>query len=425
MPSSVQGLARPCENRDPGAGGRVEVVRVIARLNVGGPAQHVMNLSVGLADRYPTLLVAGQVDAGEAGMNADAEKRGIDLHTIPELGRRVRPWQDVVALVKLVRLLRRVRPRIVHTHTAKAGTLGRIAALVAGVPIRVHTFHGHVFRGYFGSLFTRLVVGIERMLARSTTRIVTISESQASEIVGDFRLCAREKVRVIPLGLDLHRFRADRMEALRGDLRREIGAGDRPILTIVGRLAPIKNQGLFLRMAAALRQAGRSCVFVIVGGGTEERPLKELADSLGIMADVRFLGWRDDLDRIYADSDVVVLTSNNEGTPVCLIEALAAGCAVVATDVGGVRDVLEGGRLGVMTPAGDADALAREVGRLLDDPVARAELRREGPATIPRRFGVDRLLVDVEALYDSLLGRAAVRVSPLSQTLDGNSCIIS
>lgn len=384
------------------------VVRVIARLNVGGPAQHVMNLSGGLAQRYPTLLVAGQVDAGEADMSGQAEARRVELHPLPELGRRIHPWQDVVALVKLVRLFRRVRPQIVHTHTAKAGTLGRIAALLARVPVRVHTFHGHVFRGYFGPSTTRLVLMIERLLARTSTRIVTISESQASELVGEFRLCSRERVEVVPLGLDLEPFRGERIAAVRGELRRELDAEDRPIVTIVGRLVPIKNHHLFVEMAAALRSQGRSCLFVIVGGGTETERLQAQVSALGLTDEVRFLGWRSDLDRIYADSDVVVLSSNNEGTPVCLIEALAAGCAVVSTEVGGVADVLEHGRLGVLTPPGDAQALSRAVGDLLDRPELRQELGRRGALAVPARFGVTRLLQDVEALYDRLLHRAPV-----------------
>jgi glycosyltransferase involved in cell wall biosynthesis len=382
-----------------------EVVRVIARLNVGGPALHVMNLSGGLKERYPTLLVAGQVDTGEADLSVQAESRGVDLHTLPELGRRIHPWQDVVALAKLVRLFRRVRPQIVHTHTAKAGTLGRIAALLAGVPVRVHTFHGHVFRGYFGPAATRLVLAVERLLARTSTRIVTISESQASELVGEFRLCSPDRVEIVPLGLDLSPLREERISALRGELRRELGAGDRPIVTIVGRLVPIKNHDLFLEMAAILRDQGRSCLFLIVGGGTETERLQAKTRGLDLADDVRFLGWRGDLDRIYADTDVVVLSSNNEGTPVCLIEALASGCAVASTDVGGVADVLEHGRLGVLTPPGDAAALVRAVGDLLDRPELREELGRRGARAVPERFGVKRLLRDIEALYDRLLAR--------------------
>jgi glycosyltransferase involved in cell wall biosynthesis len=364
-----------------------------------------------MADAYPTLLVAGIVDTHEADLTALATERGVHLQIFGELGRRVSPWQDLVALAKLVALLRRTRPALVHTHTAKAGTLGRIAAVLAGVPVRVHTFHGHVFRGYFGRAATRVVVGIERALARTTTCVVTISDSQAREIVDEFRICSADRVRVIPLGLELEQYAPEALAPLRGEFRREIGAGDAAIVTIVGRLVPIKNHPLFLRMAARLRAEGRDCVFVVVGGG-EETHLRQLAAELGIADRFRFLGWRSDLARIYADTDVVVLTSDNEGTPVCLIEALSAGCGVASTDVGGVRDVLDDGAWGVLAPAGDDETLARGVAGLLDDPASRREVGARSSRAIPQRFGVGRLLADMTALYDDLLGRSSKVTEP-------------
>ncbi len=398
------------------------VVRAIARLNVGGPALHVTYLTAGLADRYPTVLVAGAVAPGEADMSAWAREQGVDVHTIPQLGRSIRPWDDLLVFMKLFRLFRRLRPDIVHTHTAKAGTLGRLAAVLARVPVRVHTFHGHVFRGYFGKNTTRLVLWTERFLARFTTCVVAISESQADEIVDQFRICSRKRVRVIPLGLDLARFDVSRLRGLRGELRSEIGAGSDPIVSIVGRLVPIKNHKLFLHAAARLRDAGRACTFAVVGGGGEEGRLRALAAELGIEDRVRFLGWRSDLDRIYADSDVVALTSHNEGTPVCLIEALAAGCAVAATDVGGVREVLEDGRLGLVVPPGDPGAMAAAVATLLGDSTARREMGAAGMRAIPARFGVQRLLADVAALYDQLLGHSASDPSRSTPTPKASAC---
>ena len=393
------------------AGSPATVARVIARLNVGGPAIHVVNLTAGLAESYPTVLITGLVDASEGDMLPDAVARGIPLEVIPELGRTVRPWQDVVALARLIRLFRRLRPDIVHTHTAKAGALGRIAAVLTRVPVRVHTFHGHVFHGYFRNVTTQLVLLVERVLARVTTRIVTVSRSQAAELVETYRICGPERVEVIPLGLDLERFATDAIVSLRGEFRREIGAGETAIITIVGRMVPIKNHALFLRVAAELTARGYDCTFVIVGAGEEEARARSLADELQIAARVRFAGWRRDLPRIYADSDVVVLTSKNEGTPVSVIEALAAGCAVVATDVGGVREVLDGGRLGVLCPADDRSALTAAISHLLDDPAARTAIGRRGGSEMPLRFGIERLLADVSALYDRLLAGSERRPS--------------
>lgn len=390
---------------------RGAVVRVIARMNVGGPAFHTMHLTEGLRARYPTLLVVGDVDAGEADMTARAEERGLPVYRLPELGRRLRPWQDIATLVKLVGLLRRVRPLVVHTHTAKAGTLGRIAALLAGVPVRVHTFHGHVFHGYFGALATQAFLWIERALARTSTCIVAISESQAKDLTERYRICSRERLRVVPLGLELDRFAPERTVGLRDEFRQEVGAGERPVISVVGRLAPIKNHDLLIEAAAALRDQGRDCRFVIVGGGTEAERLQARVRELGLDDSVLFLGWRSDLERIYAGSDVVALTSRNEGTPVCLIEAMSAGRAVVATDVGGVRDVLEDGRLGVLVPSDDVASLVAALLRLIDDPAFAEELGRRGAEVIPQRFGVDRLLRDVGEMYDELLADRAQRAA--------------
>lgn len=389
---------------------RVDVVRVIARLNVGGPALHTMNLSQGLDGRYSTILVTGEVGPDEADMSDQAELRGIRLVRIPELGREPNALNDLRALWKLTRLMRRVRPRIVHTHTAKAGTLGRLAALAARVPVRVHTFHGHVFHGYFSDRATRVYLAIERALARITTRVVAISDAQAQDLAEEYRVCGRDRLSVIPLGLQLERFRPDESAGLRDELRRELGVGeDEPVVVIVGRLVPIKNHDLFLELAARFAAAGRPGRFVIVGGGEEEPRLRERVRTMGLESRVTFLGWRSDLERVYAGADVVALTSRNEGTPVCLIEALAAGRAVASTDVGGVRDVLEHGRLGELVRPGDAEGLAAAVARLVDDPARRAELGRLGAAVAPARYGVGRLLDDVSALYEELAPAARRR----------------
>jgi len=379
--------------------GRIDVVRIIARLNVGGPALHVLGLSTGLEGRYRTLLVTGRVAPGEEEVAVSGVRRVV----IPELGRAIRPWSDVVAFVKLVRLLRRVRPKIVHTHTAKAGALGRLAAVFAGVPVRVHTFHGHVFRGYFSPGRSRISIEIESLLAWLATCIIAFSPWQAEELLRRYRICARERIRVVPLGLELERFRPERNREAGEAFRREIGAGRSAVVTIVGRLEPIKNHDMFLAVAAALVREGRDVVFAVVGGGSEEARLRRVAEGLGIGGRVRFLGWRTDVERVYAGSDVVVLTSRNEGTPVSVIEALSSGRAVVATDAGGVREVLQDGRLGVIVGVDDVAAMAAAVGDLLDHPEARERLGSAGAAVAPVRYSARRLLDEVGELYDELL----------------------
>lgn len=393
------------------AGVPVRVVRIISRMNVGGPAIHVMNLTAGLAEPFPTVLVTGDVAPGEANLLQEAIARGLPIVHLPELGRAVRPWDDLVAFVKLLRLMRRLRPEVVHTHAAKAGALGRVAAWLAGVPIRVHTFHGHVFDGYFGPRATRVVLAIERLLARITTTVVALSPRQAEDLASRYRICRRERIRVVPLGFDFARFDGVNEQRLRTQFRRELGIPPRHrVVSIVGRLAPIKNHALFLR--AAVRVRART-TFVLVGGGDQEPVLRELVRELGIEDRVRFAGWRSDLERVYAGSDVVALTSDNEGTPVCVIEALAAGRPVVATAVGGVPDVLEDGYLGVLVERGDEAAFAAALDRLLADPALCAELAERGRTAARRRFGVRRLNEDVERLYRDLLGHPLPVIWPV------------
>jgi glycosyltransferase involved in cell wall biosynthesis len=379
-----------------------KVVRIIARLNVGGPALHVINLTRRL-DGYESVLVAGSIADGEAEVDL-ATNPPLPLIRVPELGRAIRFGSDFVAFFKLLRILRGQRPHIVHTHTAKAGTLGRIAAWLAGVPVRVHTYHGHVFHGYFGRFLSAATIGIERMLALVTTRIVVISERQRREIVETYRIAPAHKVKVIPLGLELGRFASDVSAQERAAFRRDIGADQgQPIVTIVGRLVPIKNHGLFLEAAARVLKYRADVLFLIVGGGEMEAVLRQRARDLGIDGRVRFAGWRNDLPAIYAASSVVALSSNNEGTPVALIEALAAGVNVVATDVGGVADVLEDGRLGALVPAGDASAFADAIIRQLDND------QRPPAARMVARFSVERLAADIQQLYTQLLNEAPQR----------------
>jgi len=367
----------------------------------------VVLLSAGTQARYPTLLVAGSVQRGEADMSGLARERGVPFFSIPELGRTLHPLNDVVAFWKLWRLCRTARPHIVHTHTAKAGTLGRLAAWLAGVPVRVHTFHGHVFHGYFGRLKTLCFITLERALARITTQVVAISPRQAKDVARYLRLPA-ERVGVIPLGLDLDRFLTADAELERRRFREDIGARSDVVVTMVGRLTAIKNHELALRAFARLPHESPRFLLVLVGGGEEEGRLRELVAQLGLAERVRFLGWRSDLEAVYYGSDIVALTSDNEGTPVCLIEALACGRAVVATNVGGVADVLEEGRHGLLVPPRDEAALARALLTLADGS-ARERFGMTGRTSMRERYGVQRLVRDVERLYDELLAQRPAR----------------
>jgi glycosyltransferase involved in cell wall biosynthesis len=364
---------------------RLRVMRIIARLNVGGPAIHTVLLTARLdPEKYRTTLVVGEPGEGEGDMSYLASERGVSPVTIGELGRAIRPTDDLVAFWKLFRLMRRERPHVVHTHTAKAGTLGRLAAVAARVPVRVHTFHGHVFSGYFSPTKTRAFLAIERALARVTDRIIAISESQRRDLSELYRVAPDAKFAVVPLGLDLSRFAEVPDEPPLDGVRAEFGVQSAEVVVgIVGRLTAIKNHKLFLdaaRIALERAPANVTFRFLIVGGGDLEDEIREQACELGDR--VVLAGWRRDLAEVYAACDIVAQTSNNDGTPVAVIEALASGRPVVATDVGGVADVLERGNLGLLVPPGDAERFADALVRLATDVRLQAELKAKGRSSV-------------------------------------------
>lgn len=392
----------------------VRVVRLFSRLNVGGPAIHVILLTAGLVARgYRTRLVVGTEASREGSLTDRAAQHGIALDHVPALGREIRPLRDLLSLFLVWRLIRRFRPHVVHTHTAKAGVLGRLAARAAGVPVVVHTFHGHVLKGYFGPLKTAFFRRVERLLARSTDVVVAVSDSVKRDLV-EMGIAPEARVRVIPLGLEVAALAGPLPS---GALVREAGGTPGLRVGIVGRLVPIKDVGTFLRAAAIVRKSLPACRFSVVGDGPERFLLETEAGRLGIREAVHFHGWHAEVGPVYGDLDLVVNCSRNEGTPVALIEALAAGRRVVATDVGGNRDLLGGGAHGVLVPPGNAEALAEAIVEALgagaEGALARA---RAGQRYVLERHTPERLLDDIDALYRELLARRQVARAATSWT---------
>lgn len=380
----------------------MRIARVIARLNVGGPARHVLDTARGLAPEHETTLFAGDVGPEEEEASAWILASGVVPERVPGLGRAVRPLDDLRALAHLTRRLRELRPDVVHTHTAKAGALGRLAARRAGVPLVVHTFHGHVLDGYFGAFASRAVVLAERWLARRTDAIVAVSDEVARDLVGRFRVAPREKVRVIPPGIDLAPF-ASIGDAARAAARAELALDPAaPVLLWTGRLVEIKRPELALDVARRVAAALPGAALLVAGGG----PLRAAVEA-GTPPCVRFLGVRDDAPRLLAAADLALLTSANEGTPVALIEAAAAGVPAVATRVGGVPSVVLDGATGVLAPSGDAAALADAAVTLLRQPARRRALGEAARAHAAERFSTRRLLADLRALYDELAAQRA------------------
>jgi len=396
----------------------IRILRIIARLNIGGPAIQAVTLSRAFSeDPYRTLLVCGRVSAHEGDMSYLAESKGVKPLFLPFLGREISAVEDARSVMSVRDVIRRFRPHIIHTHTAKAGTVGRLGGLSLNLAregrrrIRlIHTFHGHVFHDYFGSLKTRLFIEIERFLARFTDRIVVISPLQKRDICETYRIAGPEKVRVVPLGFDLSPY----------GMLPPLGKGDSKspfVVGIVGRLTPVKNHRLLLEAARDLKDQakGRAFTFLVVGDGELKEELVRFAAELGVDHTVTFTGWKNAMPSIYGKLDAVALTSLNEGTPVTVIEAMAAGKPVIATDVGGVRDLLgevdthvPGGyklaRRGILVPSGRREALT---GALLFASENRDLLNRtaqEARTFVFREYGLERLTRNLDALYRELLG---------------------
>jgi glycosyltransferase involved in cell wall biosynthesis len=387
---------------------KIKVLRVIARLNIGGPAIHVVLLSAGLnRDRFESMLVSGRENPGEGSMLDYAQSHGVQPVLIPEIiGEFSLGPRELQALVRLYRLMRQERPQVVHTHTAKAGFVGRLAARLARVPVVVHTFHGHVLQGYYSPRKTQLLRRMERGLAGLTDGIIAVSEQVKRDLV-TYGVAAADRIRVISLGLELEPFLHKSRSP--GGFRRELRLhGGERLVGIVGRMFPIKNHRLFLEAAALVAREDPAARFVLVGDGTLRPVLERQAQESGIADRVIFIGWRRDLPEIYADLDVLAVTSNNEGTPVSAIEAMAAGCPVVATHVGGLPDLISEGETGYLVPPGNAGAVATAVLRVLRQPEMARGVGEAARKAALERFSAQRLITDMEQLYLELLGRKRV-----------------
>jgi len=384
---------------------------VIARLNMGGPALHVAYLSAGLVERgYDTTLVAGTLARGEESMAHVAEERGVAVVVLPELSREIAPLHDLRAARRLALLIREQRPHILHTHTAKAGAVGRLAALFARgarPPIVVHTFHGHVLRGYFGPVRSRLFRLLERRLARTATALVAVSPEVRDDLVA-LGVAPREKFTVIRLGIELDRRVAAGQDG-RAEARRQLGVPDeRFVVGWIGRMTAVKRTDNVLLAFKGLRERGFDACLCMVGDGPDRDQVEQQAHRLGIMRRCLFLGYQEDVAPFYAAFDALVLPSGNEGTPVSAIEALAGGRPVVATRVGGVPDVVRDGQDGFLVEPGAVDDLADRLARLATDPELRRRMGESGRARVLERYSVHRLLDDVDRFYRELLEAKAL-----------------
>jgi len=390
---------------------KIKILRIITRLNIGGPAIHAILLNEGLNDAtFNSRLAAGSCDEKEGDMGYLAKEKGLEVAIIPQLKRNITFKDDLIAFLRMFRLIKKEKPHIVHTHMAKAGTLGRIAAILAGTPIKVHTFHGHVFHSYFNSRDTRIFLLIERVIAKFTDRIIAISDLVKDEICNDFKVVDEKKASVIKLGLDLSKFQD--IDKKRGSLKKELNIDKKTLLVgIIGRLTAVKNHKLFLDTIKLLKDEvpELNARFLIIGDGELRDFLEGYAHSLGIKDWVYFSGWRSDLSTVYADLDIVTLTSLNEGTPLCLIEAMASQKAVIATEVGGVSDLVENKTRGLLVSSNNKKGLKEAILTLLKDERLREEMARNGKDYVCTKYSKDRLVNDIGNLYKELLEKKGIK----------------
>ncbi len=390
------------------------VIRILNRLAVGGPLLNASYLTKYMSPEFETMLVVGEREGHEKDASFVTDSLGIKPVYIPEMGRSVDLRKDLLAYKKLKKLIADFKPDILHSHSAKPGAIGRMAADSLSVPVIVHTYHGHVFHSYFHPLKTKVFINIERRLGRKTDAIVAISEQQKKELVSDFKIAPQNKFRVIPLGLDLDKFKINREEK-RNEFRSSFNIPDDVVvLTITGRLVPIKNQVLFLEgIQYLLKNSRQKIKAFIVGDGETRKLLEAKARDLGIGFSTEkdaehdlplvFTSWRSDIDYINAGSDIVVLTSFNEGTPVSLIEAQAASKPVVSTRVGGIEDVVKENESGLLSDINDTITFCSHLLRLVEDKELRCQFGIAGEQFVTGRFSYQRLVTDMSALYNELL----------------------
>jgi glycosyltransferase involved in cell wall biosynthesis len=392
-----------------------KVLRIINRFNLGGPTYNVAYLSKFLAPEFETLLVGGEKDDTEDSSEFILEKLGLKPVIIPEMKREIDLRNDRKAYKKIKELIREFKPDIVHTHAAKAGALGRLAAHACDVPVILHTFHGHVFHSYFGKTKTAFFKSVERYLAGKSDAIIAISEKQKQELAFEYKICPPEKIKIVPLGFDLSRFRENN-ELKRKNFREEYLLGENEIaIVIVGRLVPVKNHGLFLRaFKSVLSQANVPVRAFIVGDGEERQKLEHLAAACGLdfateknyssgKKPLTFTSWIKDVDRVLAGCDIVCLASWNEGTPVSLIEAQAAGKAVVTTRVGGIENIVLPGKTALLSDPGNEIQFTENLLGLVNNAEKRTAFGEAGWPVVGEKFHYTRLVKDMGALYRELL----------------------
>ena len=394
-----------------------KILRIHNRLITGGPSLNALYLTKYLSSEFETLLVVGEKEDHEQSAYFLADEMGIKPALIPDMGRSIDPFKDYKAYKKVQKIIKDFKPDIVHTHAAKPGAVGRLAASSLKIPAIVHTYHGHVFHSYFGRLKTNFIINTERYLAKKTHALIAISDQQKTELTEDFRIADKTKFKVIPLGFELKKF-SESQEEKRKKFRQEfVLAHDEIAIGIIGRLVPIKNHNLFLDgINYVLKTTSKKIKAFIIGDGETRQALEDKAEKLKIPfsedhdpnASLIFTSWRKDIDVINAGLDIITLTSLNEGTPVSLIEAQAANKPIVSTRVGGISDIVLENETALLSGVHDVTSFQENLLRLVENDELRNSFKKKGADHVQKKFSVERLANDMAGLYYELLSKREI-----------------
>ncbi len=391
-----------------------KVLRIINRFNLGGPTYNAAYLTKYLSPEFDTLLCGGTIDKTEGDATFIVYNLGIEPKIISEMHRSIDLQADYKAYLKIKSIISDFKPDIVHTHASKAGALGRLAAYRMGVPVILHTFHGHVFDKYFSSLSSNIYIQIERFLAKRSSKIIALSENQKNELAHKFKICSEDKIHVIPLGFDLDRFQENTQEK-RKSFREDYKINDDEIaIAIIGRLVPIKNHELFLNVVKeVIKKSTKKLRFFIVGDGESKEFIIQKAKDLDLTFTqdkqqsnknlITFTSWIKEIDVVVAGIDIVMLTSLNEGTPVSIIEAQAGGKPVVSTNVGGIENVVIPGETAFLSPSNESNPLVTNLLLLIESEELRIKMAAKGWLHVKEKFHYNRLVNDTKKLYTDLL----------------------
>jgi glycosyltransferase involved in cell wall biosynthesis len=388
---------------------RKKILHIITRLDMGGSAQNTLLSCKELSGKYETILVHGL--SNESGMSdlekkiveagvETAKKNGIKVIALPAMVRSIRPIKDFKALLALMWLIFKEKPDIVHTHSSKAGILGRVAAKISFVPNIIHTPHGHVFYGHFGVFASKVFLWVEKLFSRFTDRMVALTDGEKNDYE-NLSVCPAEKLLKIHSGVDVKQFKQSNGNMV--EKRRSLGLDQNGnVVGFVGWLLPIKGPEYLLKAMEYVWQEYPETALVFVGKGDLDVDLRTQALRVSANGRVKFLGWREDIDEIMPVFDMLVLPSLNEGMGRVLVEAMAAGKPVVASRVGGIPDLVRDGETGYLVPPADEKALADGIKKLLDDPGKAWEMGQHGKKRC-QQFSLEAMIEKLDDLYSGLI----------------------